>query len=125
MELIIMKTRQEKSMNGEAHTWADWWLMVKSWLHGDIPLDSLMMTAAIAALRVLYTGRSWRRLLLEAPLCCLLAVAAFTIIKPIPVSWLSEDWRVGIGAAIGLIGVEHIRALGVIMTKKLAGKNDE
>ncbi|EAY2275299.1 phage holin, lambda family [Salmonella enterica subsp. enterica serovar Typhimurium] len=125
MELIIMKTRQEKSMNGEAHTWADWWLMVKSWLHGDIPLDSLMMTAAIAALRVLYTGRSWRRLLLEAPLCCLLAVAAFTIIKPIPVSWLSEDWRVGIGAAIGLIGVEHIRALGVIMTKKFAGKNDE
>ncbi|EEU3910928.1 phage holin, lambda family [Salmonella enterica] len=125
MELIIMKTRQEKSMNGEAHTWADWWLMVKSWLHGDIPLDSLMMTAAIAALRVLYTGRSWRRLLLEAPLCCLLAVAAFTIIKPIPVSWLSEDWRVGIGAAIGLIGVEHIRALGVIITKKFAGKNDE
>ncbi|ECC2479785.1 phage holin, lambda family, partial [Salmonella enterica] len=37
----------------------------------------------------------------------------------------SEDWRVGIGAAIGLIGVEHIRALGVLMTSKFTGKNDE
>ncbi|EJJ4361797.1 phage holin, lambda family, partial [Salmonella enterica] len=45
--------------------------------------------------------------------------------KPVPVAWLSEDWRVGIGAAIGLIGVEHIRALGVIITKKFAGKNNE
>ncbi|EGC1617526.1 phage holin, lambda family [Salmonella enterica] len=115
-------------MNNVPHNWQDWWLMVKGWLHGDIPLNSLMMTAAIAALRVLYTGSSWRRFLLEVPLCCLLAVAAFTIIKPIHVIWLSEDWedwRVGIGAAIGFIGVEHIRALGVIITKKFAGKNDE
>ncbi|EHC5870278.1 phage holin, lambda family [Salmonella enterica subsp. enterica serovar Eastbourne] len=111
-------------MNNAPHTWADWWLMVKGWLDGDIPLDSLLMTAVIATLRVFYTGRSWRRLLLEVPLCCLLAVAAFTIIKPIPVAWLSEDWRVGIGAAIGLIGVEHIRALGVIITKKFAGKQN-
>ncbi|EAV5089919.1 phage holin, lambda family [Salmonella enterica] len=112
-------------MNNGPHNWQDWWLMVKGWLNGDIPLDSLMMTAIIAALRVFYTGKSWRRLLLEVPLCCLLAVAAFSVIKPVPVAWLSEDWRVGIGAAIGLIGVEHIRALGVIMTKKFAGKNDE
>ncbi|EEA1100170.1 phage holin, lambda family [Salmonella enterica] len=112
-------------MNNGPHTWADWWLMVKGWLDGDIPLDSLLMTAAVAALRVFYTGRGWRRLLLEAPLCCLLAVAAFTIIKPIPVTWLTEDWRVGIGAAIGLIGVEHIRALGVIITKKFAGKTEQ
>ncbi|HCJ1779366.1 TPA: phage holin family protein [Salmonella enterica] len=100
-------------------------MMIKGWLNGDIPLDSLMMTAIIAALRVFYTGKSWRRLLLEVPLCCLLAVAAFSVIKPIPVAWLSEDWRVGIGAAIGLIGVEHIRALGVLMTSKFTGKNDE
>ncbi|WZX58171.1 phage holin, lambda family [Salmonella enterica subsp. diarizonae serovar 58:r:z53] len=112
-------------MNNGPHTWADWWLTVKSWLDGDIPLDSLLMTAVIAALRVFYTGRSWRRLLLEVPLCCLLAVAAFTIIKPIPVTWLTEDWRVGIGAAIGLIGVEHIRALGVIITKRFAGRNND
>ncbi|EKP1471216.1 phage holin, lambda family [Salmonella enterica] len=112
-------------MHSDPHNWDDWLAIVKGWLHGDIPLDSLLMTAAVAALRVLYTGRSWRRLLLEVPLCCLLAVATFSIIKPVTASWLTEDWRVGIGAAIGLIGVEHIRALGVIMTKKFAGKNDE
>ncbi|EJC3636985.1 phage holin, lambda family [Salmonella enterica] len=112
-------------MHTGPHTWSDWMAIVKGWISGDIPLDSLLMTAVIAALRVFYTGRSWRRLLLEVPLCCLLAVAAFTIIKPVPVAWLSEDWRVGIGAAIGLIGVEHIRALGVIITRKFAGKNDE
>ncbi|EAX1055972.1 phage holin, lambda family [Salmonella enterica] len=112
-------------MNNGPHNWQDWWLMIKGWLNGDIPLDSLMMTAIIAALRVFYTGKSWRRLLLEVPLCCLLAVAAFSVIKPIPVAWLSEDWRVGIGAAIGLIGVEHIRALGVLMTSKFTGKKDE
>ncbi|EJG6121173.1 phage holin, lambda family [Salmonella enterica] len=108
-------------MNNNPHTWTEWMAIVKSWLQGDIPLDSLMMTAGIAALRVFYTGKSWRRLLLEVPLCCLLAVAAFSMIKPIPVAWLSEDWRVGIGAAIGLIGVEHIRALGVIITKRFTG----
>lgn len=108
-------------MNNNPHTWTEWMAIVKSWLQGDIPLDSLMMTAGIAALRVFYTGKSWRRLLLEVPLCCLLAVAAFSMIKPIPVTWLSEDWRVGIGAAIGLIGVEHIRALGVIITKRFTG----
>ncbi|EHT4762405.1 phage holin, lambda family [Salmonella enterica] len=112
-------------MNNGPHNWHDWWLMIKGWLNGDIPLDSLMMTAIIAALRVFYTGKGWRRLLLEVPLCCLLAVAAFSVIKPIPVAWLSEDWRVGIGAAIGLIGVEHIRALGVLMTSKFTGKKDE
>ncbi|ECJ2221567.1 phage holin, lambda family [Salmonella enterica] len=112
-------------MDNNAHSWPDWWLMVKGWINGDIPLDSLLMTAAIAALRVFYTGKSWRRFLLEVPLCCLLAVAAFTIIKPVPVAWLTEDWRVGIGAAIGLIGVEHIRALGVLITKKFAGKNEQ
>ncbi|EBW6364495.1 TPA: phage holin, lambda family [Salmonella enterica subsp. enterica serovar Muenchen] len=112
-------------MNSQPHSWADWWLMVKGWISGDIPFDSLLMTAAIAALRVFYTGKSWRRMLLEVPLCCLLAVATFSIIKPVHVAWLTEDWRVGIGAAIGLIGVEHIRALGVIITRKFAGKNDE
>ncbi|EAA8933949.1 phage holin, lambda family [Salmonella enterica] len=109
-------------MNNNPHTWTDWLELIKGWIQGDIPLDSLMMTAGIAALRVFYTGKSWRRLLLEVPLCCLLAVAAFSMIKPIPVAWLSEDWRVGIGAAIGLIGVEHIRALGVIITKRFTGK---
>ncbi|ECP0307315.1 phage holin, lambda family [Salmonella enterica] len=109
-------------MNNNPHTWTDWLELIKGWINGDIPLDSLLMTAGIAALRVFYTGKSWRRLLLEVPLCCLLAVAAFSMIKPIPVSWLSEDWRVGIGAAIGLIGVEHIRALGVIITKRFTGK---
>ncbi|ECI7826700.1 phage holin, lambda family [Salmonella enterica subsp. enterica] len=112
-------------MSNGPHNWHEWWLMIKGWENGDIPLDSLLITAAIAALRVFYTGRSWRRLLLEVPLCCLLAVAAFTIIKPAPVAWLTEDWRVGIGAAIGLIGVEHIRALGVLITKKFAEKSDE
>ncbi|EKN8570512.1 phage holin, lambda family [Salmonella enterica] len=109
-------------MNNNPHTWTDWLELIKGWINGDIPLDSLLMTAGIAALRVFYTGKSWRRLLLEVPLCCLLAVAAFSMIKPIPVAWLSEDWRVGIGAAIGLIGVEHIRALGVIITKRFTGK---
>ncbi|EBI1319649.1 phage holin, lambda family, partial [Salmonella enterica] len=52
-------------MNNDPHSWTDWWVMVKSWINGDIPLDSLLMTAVIATLRVLYTGRSWRRLLLE------------------------------------------------------------
>lgn len=112
-------------MQSPPHNWSDWLAIIKDWLRGDIPLDSLLMTAVIAALRVFYTGRSWRRLLLEVPLCCLLAVAAFTLIKPVPVAWLAEDWRVGIGAAIGLIGVEHIRALGVFITKKFAGKSDE
>lgn len=112
-------------MNSSPHTWSDWLAIVKGWLSGDIPLDSLLMTAVIAALRVFYTGRSWRRLLLEVPLCCLLAVAAFTLIKPVPVAWLTEDWRVGIGAAIGLIGVEHIRALGVLITKKFTGKTEQ
>ncbi|EJB3451066.1 phage holin family protein [Salmonella enterica subsp. enterica] len=109
-------------MNNNPHTWTDWLELIKGWVNGDIPLDSLLMTAGIAAIRVFYTGKSWRRLLLEVPLCCLLAVAAFSMIKPIPVAWLSEDWRVGIGAAIGLIGVEHIRALGVIITKRFTGK---
>ncbi|HAU3360265.1 TPA: phage holin, lambda family [Salmonella enterica subsp. salamae] len=112
-------------MNNGPHSWADWIALFRRWINGDIPLDSLLMTGIIAALRVFYTGKSWRRLLLEAPMCCLLAIATFTMIKPVHVAWLSEDWRVGIGAAIGLIGVEHIRALGVIITGKFAGKNDE
>ncbi|UJY48676.1 phage holin family protein [Escherichia coli] len=68
-------------MQSTPHNWSDWLAIIKDWLRGDIPLDSLLMTAVIAALRVFYTGRSWRRLLLEVPLCCLLAVAAFTLIK--------------------------------------------
>ncbi|EHN6577938.1 phage holin, lambda family, partial [Salmonella enterica subsp. enterica serovar Anecho] len=47
-------------MNNVPHNWHDWWLMVRGWINGDIPLDSLLMTAVIAALRVFYTGKSWR-----------------------------------------------------------------
>ncbi|EEJ1918600.1 phage holin, lambda family, partial [Salmonella enterica subsp. enterica serovar Urbana] len=52
-------------MNNGPHNWHEWWLLVKDWENGDIPLDGLLITAAIAALRVFYTGKSWRRLLLE------------------------------------------------------------
>ncbi|ECC1948935.1 phage holin, lambda family, partial [Salmonella enterica] len=38
MELIIMNTGQEKNMNGDPHTWQDWIMHLKAWLHGDIPL---------------------------------------------------------------------------------------
>ncbi|EAS2181116.1 phage holin family protein, partial [Salmonella enterica] len=52
-------------MNNGPHNWHEWWLLVKDWANGDIPLNGLLITAAIAALRVFYTGKSWRRLLLE------------------------------------------------------------
>ncbi|EBT2271548.1 phage holin, lambda family, partial [Salmonella enterica] len=48
-------------MNNGPHNWHEWWLLVKDWANGDIPLNGLLITAAIAALRVFYTGRSWRR----------------------------------------------------------------
>lgn len=108
-------------MNSSPHTWSDWLVVIKNWLYGDIPLTSLLMTATIATLRVFYTGKGWRRLLLEVPLCCLIAVATFTLIKPVHVTWLTEDWRVSIGAAIGLIGVENIRAIGLRIAEKFAG----
>ncbi|MGG6029465.1 hypothetical protein [Salmonella enterica] len=32
-------------MSDGPHNWPDWWAMVKGWINGDIPLDSLLMTA--------------------------------------------------------------------------------
>lgn len=45
-------------MNGDPHTWQDWIMHLKAWLHGDIPLDSLLMTAAVAALRCFIRGKA-------------------------------------------------------------------
>ena len=91
-------------MPDRPETWA--WLM--AWLENNWPaLYAGLLATLIAGLRVMYSGGNLRRVMLEAPLCGLLALAAShgLALLGIPVSTGPF-----FGGIIGLLGVEWTRA---------------
>lgn len=87
----------------------DTWAWLAAWLELNWPaFYAGGLACAIAALRIIYGGGTWRRVFLEAPLCGALALSASHGL-----------WLLGIppttgpffGGVIGLLGVEGTRAL--------------
>ncbi|AXC69643.1 hypothetical protein DOE63_00875 [Salmonella enterica subsp. diarizonae serovar 59:z10:-] len=73
--------------------------MVKSWINGDIPLDSLLMTAVIATLRVLYTGNS----LQSAQLGLNNQMARYGTVRP----QNPQDNTLGLRSALAIAGAKN------------------
>lgn len=85
------------------------WAWLGRWLQDNWPgLYAGILAVIIAALRVVYGGGSLRRVLIEAPLCGALALAASHGLSLIGVT---SDTAPFFGGVIGLLGVEGIRAI--------------
>ncbi|MBH3358465.1 phage holin, lambda family [Pseudomonas sp. BYT-1] len=84
------------------------WAWLERWLQDNWPgLYAGLLALIIAALRVIYGGGSLRRMLIEAPLCGALALAASHGLSLIGVPSETAPF---FGGVIGLLGVEGIRA---------------
>ena len=99
------------------------WDALLMWLSVNSPvLYAVFLSASIAVTRVIYGGGSGRQMLLEATICGLITVA----IAPL-VEWLGIPATMSqfVGGAVGLIGVEQLRALAIGIGRKKAGLDED
>lgn len=84
------------------------WAWLAAWLEHNWPgLYAGLLAVATAALRVVYSGGSLRRMAIEAPLCGALALAASHGLSLIGIPLAAAPF---FGGVIGLLGVEGTRA---------------
>lgn len=84
------------------------WVWLSAWLEHNWPaLYAGLLSAAIAAFRIMYGGGKPRQLLLEAPLCGLVTTAAT---YGLPLLGMPATSGPFIGGAIALLGIEWVRA---------------
>ncbi|MBD8597076.1 phage holin, lambda family [Pseudomonas sp. CFBP 8772] len=87
----------------------DSWAWFAAWLQQNWPaFYAGGLAAVIAALRIMYGGGTWRRVLLEAPLCGLLALSASHGLSLLGIPTTTGPF---FGGVIGLLGVETTRAI--------------
>ncbi|WP_019409499.1 MULTISPECIES: phage holin, lambda family [Pseudomonas] len=93
-----------KRMPDRPETWA--WLA--AWLEQHWPtFYAGFLALIIAALRIMYGGGTLRRMLIEAPLCGTLALAASHGLALLGIATSAAPF---FGGVIGLLGVEGTRA---------------
>ncbi|WP_169900731.1 phage holin, lambda family [Pseudomonas gessardii] len=86
----------------------DTWAWFSAWLEQNWPtLYAGVLAVIIAALRIMYGGGTLRRMLIEAPLCGTLALAASHGLALLGIPITTAPF---FGGAIGLLGVEGTRA---------------
>lgn len=96
--------KEKPKMPDRPETWA--WLA--TWLEHNWPaIYAGGVACGIAALRILYGGGTLRRVLLEAPLCGFLALAASHGLELLGIPSTTGPF---FGGVIGLLGVEGTRA---------------
>lgn len=87
----------------------DTWAWLAAWLEQNWPaFYAGGLACVIAALRISYGGGTWRRVLLEAPLCGALALSASHGLFLLGIPATTGPF---FGGVIGLLGVEGTRAL--------------
>lgn len=93
------------------------WEDPNNWPTG--PFLTPLIAAIIAALRIIHDdiGVRWPRVLLESCLCGLIAISGAYVVDAMGVH---GDWKVPIGAVIGLFGVDWVRQFAKkILDKKV------
>ncbi|MFJ3410554.1 phage holin, lambda family [Pseudomonas protegens] len=86
----------------------DTWAWFAAWLEQNWPtIYSGILALIIAALRIMYGGGTWRRMLIEAPLCGALALAGSHGLALLGIPASTAPF---FGGVIGLLGVEGTRA---------------
>lgn len=84
------------------------WAFLATWLENNWPgLYAGLLTALIAALRVVYGGGKLRQLVIEAPLCGFVALSASHGLSLIGIPLTTAPF---FGGLIGLLGIEFVRA---------------
>ena len=94
----------------------DSWAWFAAWLQQNWPaFYAGGLACAIAALRVMYGGGTWRRVVLEAPLCGALALAVSHGLSLLGIPVTTAPF---FGGVIGLLGVETTRAIAKSFFKR-------
>ncbi|WP_241610276.1 phage holin, lambda family [Rosenbergiella epipactidis] len=110
-------------MNNDPHTVSEWGRLLHSWWSGDTPVGAVIMAVVMSALRIAYTSGGWKKMLLEGLLCGALTLtfaSAFEYLN------LPKTLSVGIGGAVGFIGVDSIRAFAMrFIGNKLGDSNGQ
>jgi len=110
-------------MNNDPHTVSEWGRLLHRWWSGDTPVGAVIMAVVMSALRIAYTSGGRKKMLLEGLLCGALTLtfaSAFEYLN------LPKTLSVGIGGAVGFIGVDSIRAFAMrFIGNKLGDSNDQ
>jgi len=95
------------------------WAAISAFLsvHGS-QVYAVLMSFAVAALRVVYGGGGRRQMLLEGALCGLAALAMVPLLEYLG---LPSSMAIFAGAAVGFVGVEKLREYADRLLGRKAG----
>ncbi|SDC30609.1 phage holin, lambda family [Acinetobacter boissieri] len=91
--------------------------LLRSWWHGDVPIGGVVMAIIMATLRMSYSGETWKATIVEALLCGALTLTAVSAMNYLGIS---KDVTVAIGGFIGFLGANKIKVIvNKLLSKKL------
>jgi lambda family phage holin len=56
-------------MHNDPHSWTEFIELLHSWWRGETPMGAVLLSVAMAALRIAYGGGGWKKMLLEGAIC--------------------------------------------------------
>lgn len=95
------------------------WAALVAWLQVNAPqLYALLLSVAIAVLRVIYGGGSRRQMILEGALC---GLATLAMVPLLAYFGFPQDMATFAGGAVGFVGVEKLRDIAARFGERKAG----
>ncbi|HCR1933822.1 TPA: phage holin, lambda family [Enterobacter roggenkampii] len=95
-------------MHNDPHSWTEFIELLHSWWRGETPMGAVLLSVAMAALRIAYGGGGWKKILLEGAICGALTLTAVSALDYFN---LPQSLSIAIGGALGFVGVEQVKVM--------------
>lgn len=56
-------------MHNDPHSWMEFIELLHSWWRGETPMGAVLLSVAMAAMRIAYGGGGWKKMTLEGAIC--------------------------------------------------------
>lgn len=108
-------------MNNDFYSWHDLAGLLHRWWRGETPIGAVLMAIAMASARITYCGGGWKNMALEGFLCGALTLTFASMFEYLN---LPQSLSIGVGGAVGFIGVRAIRTFAMsIISRKTGGSS--
>ncbi|HCL5402104.1 TPA: phage holin, lambda family [Citrobacter freundii] len=95
-------------MNNDPHSWTEFLDLLHGWWRGDTPIGAVLLSVAMAVLRIAYGGGGWKKMALEGLMCGAMTLTAVSALEYFS---LPQSLSIAIGGALGFVGVEQVRSV--------------
>ena len=108
-------------MHNDPHSWTELIELLNSWWRGDTPMGAVLLSVAMAVLRIAYGGGGWKKMVLEGLMCGAMTLTAVSALEYFS---LPQSLSIAIGGALGFVGVEQVRTVATRVFNVRFGGSD-